>query len=499
MPTLTNMKNSTLVLLGCSISLLLNQFCSSPKEKNTATIEKDALMASPLVKRVQQLFETGGGDSTLQDFIQVNLEPIDPGFKIPALQSPVFATYGNQWVFFGGRKSGLHNMNNDPPAFPNLLANDSIWVVDLIQKTAVGVPLPKAYFTYLSGSSMLHFQDGETLYASGGYTSLDNSKVSNWTSDSFFEINIPNLILYVTSGGTSPSLEQVFTKVISDPFLQVTGGEMMVVNGNFYLIGGQNYKGAYLPGNNGAYTSAIRKFSLKSEGNGWMLTDTLSIIDSVKLHRRDYTLARVITADTDSMGAVIYGGVFNRQGLGYRAPVYLNGLGSGNPTVTLDQETLQKVNLYSAAQIDAVLAFGQYRVSRVSILGGITYMSYDSNSGGLIVPEIPLPFSNLISSYYTNGQGETIEMVQTPPNPMMPGFLGTNALFFPLENLRYGDSDTIIDLNKVFPDDTQGPVLVGYMYGGISSPVANPMSGMQNYNTKVNNTLFGVYMTLGLE
>ncbi len=488
------MKTSILRILGLALILSVNQFCSAPSES-----EEDEMVTSPLTRKIQSLFQRSSTDSTVSDFIQVNLKSIDPGFRMPALQSPVYATYGSQWVMLGGRKSGLHSMNNDPPAFPNLMANDSIWVIDLVNKTSIGVPVPPAYFPYLSGSSMLHYQEAETLYASGGYTSIGNSEVSNWTSDYFFEINIPNLIQYVTSAGTAPALDQVFTKVITDPFLQVTGGEMMVSNGNFYLIGGQNYKGTYIPGNTGDYTSAIRKFSIAPNGNGWMLTDTLSVIDSVKLHRRDYTLAEVITPGPDSLGAVIYGGVFTKSGLGYRSPVYLNDLASGNPSVTLDAQTLQKVNLYSAAQIDAVMAFGEYRVSRVSILGGITYMSYDKDSGGLTTPELPLPFSNLISTYYTNGEDETIELVQTPPNAMMPGYLGANAIFFPLPGLLYGDSQSIIDLNKVFPDGVSGPVLVGYMYGGIDSPVANPMSGMQNYNTKTNSTLYGVYMTLALE
>ncbi|MDN3204108.1 hypothetical protein [Algoriphagus sediminis] len=493
------MKNSILRILGLALILSLNQFCSAPTEDREGDEMVLATETSPLMAQVQGLFEGANEDSTVSDFIQIHLEAEDLGFLIPALQSPVYATYGSQWVMFGGRKAGLHNMNNDPPAFPNLMANDSIWVVDLDAKKTTGVPVPPLYTTYLSGSSMLHYQEGETLYASGGYTSIGDTTISNWTSDHFFEINIPGLIQYVNSGGSTPALDQVFTKVISDPFLQVTGGEMMVSNGNFYLIGGQNYKGAYLPGNTGDYTRAVRKFSLTTDGINWMITDTLSVIDSTKLHRRDYTLAEVITPGPDSLGAVIYGGVFNQYGLGYPSPVYLNDLGSGVPSVTLDEETLQKVNLYSAAQIDAVLAFGEYRVSRISILGGITDLSYFPDSSGLGESDIPLPFSNLISTYYTNGEDETIELVQTPPNALMPGYLGSNAVFFPLPGLLYGESESIIDLNKVFPGDASGPVLVGYMYGGIESPVANPMNGMQNYNTKTNSTLYGVYMTLGLE
>lgn len=491
------MKNLFIRSIGLIGILCLNQFCVATKNKGNNSMTLARLDSSPLASEVQALFESNTSDSLPQDFIQTRLEPVALDFQIPALQSANSAIYQNKWVLFGGRKSGLHSMNNDPPAFNNLTTNDSIWVVDLEAKTVIGVPMPSAYAQYLTASSTQHFQEGASLYVIGGYTYSGESKVSNWTSDFFHEINIPSLIDYVSSQGVSPSFDQVITKQISNPFLQVTGGEMIVSNGNFYLVGGQNYEGAYIPGRNGEYTSAVRKFRLDQDGSNWVISDTLSIIDEENLHRRDYNLAEVITPGLDSLGAVVYGGVFNRQGLGYQSPVYLNDLGSGDPSITLDELTLQKVNLYTSAKVSAVLAFGEYRVSRISMLGGITYMAYDPALKELAIPDgLPLPFSDMISTYYTNGEDETIELVQLPPNEMMPGYLGANAIFFPLASLLYGDSQSMIDLNKVFPGSPTGPVLVGYMYGGIESPAATT-TGMNRIETTTNATLYGVYMTLG--
>lgn len=492
-----------LVVRALSILLigLLFQFCATKKNTSTSGLGADMEMEfaiSPLASKVQKLFENTDSDSVAPDVIQVSLRAVPLSFEIPAIQSATSAFYEGKWVLFGGRKSGLHSMDNSPRPFMNLTANDSIWVIDLVGKTAVGVPIPEDFAQYLTASSTQHFQEGDLLYVSGGYTYSDDSEVSNWTSDYFHEISVPNLISYVTSGGTSPSFDQVINKQIADPFLQVTGGEMMLANGNFYLVGGQNYVGPYTPGTNGIYTSAVRKFRLGQIGSDWVITDTLSVVDEENLHRRDYNLAEVITSDTDSLGAVIFGGVFNKQGLGYRSPVYLNGLGTGKPEITVDDQTLQKVNLYTSAKINAVLAFGEYRVSRITMLGGITYLEYNKDSRQLSVPsadEMPLPFSNMISSYYTNGEDETLELVQLPPNEMMPGFLGANAIFFPEPALLYGDTESIIDLNKVFPGSANGPVLVGYMFGGIDSP-AGTTTGMDRIQTSTNKTLYGVYMTL---
>ncbi len=486
------MKNFKLVILA-----LLPLIYSCSESSNVAT-DTEFVESSTLVTKAKEMMALGANPGEVQDFIQMSLEPVSLGFDIPDLQSAAYATYEDQWLIFGGRKSGLHSMNNDPVAFPKLTANDSIWVIDLAQQSSIGFPIPAEYRQFLAAGSMLHYQEGTTLHVSGGFTYTDTTTVSTWTSDRYFEIDIPGMISYVQSGGTSPTFDQVILKEASDPFLQVTGGEMMVSNDNIYLVGGQNYVGAYIPGNNGIYTSALRKFNITGSPGNWVVSGKDSIVDSVRLHRRDYTLAEVITADTDSIGAVVYGGVFTKNDMAYQSPVYINGLGSGQATATLDQQTLQNFNLYSAAKVESVLAFGDSKVNRVSILGGISYQAYNADSGGVYTPfwTLSLPFSNVISTYYTDGESSTIELVQLPPNKLMPGYLGSNAVFFRLSQFLYGDSDSVLDLNKIFPGNETGPVLVGYMFGGIDSPVPNTRVPGKIYPTTTNNTLYGVYMTL---
>ena len=115
---------------------------------------------SPLASKVKQMLKLGAYTEGVQDFIQLSLTPVDLNFDIPDLQSAAFATYNDEWVLIGGRKSGLHSMGKDPVAFQKLTANDSIWVINLENQTSVGYPIPEDYKRYLSAGSMLHYQDG---------------------------------------------------------------------------------------------------------------------------------------------------------------------------------------------------------------------------------------------------------------------------------------------------------------------------------------------------
>src|SRR5690606_32943212 len=186
-------KNLLTLLVGL---LLLCQACSTSNvKKNAETVPPTALQQKAL-----DLFEISSADSLPADFIQTILQELSVDFHLPAIQSQVSALYEGKWILFGGRKSGLHSMNNHPPTCTNRQLNDSIWVIDLVNQTSQGMVVPARYFKFLTASSQQYFQDGETLYVVGGFTFSDStSKVSNWTSDFFHEINLPNLIQYVAT------------------------------------------------------------------------------------------------------------------------------------------------------------------------------------------------------------------------------------------------------------------------------------------------------------
>ena len=120
----------------------------------------------------------------------------------------------------------------------------------------------------------------------------------------------------------------------------------MQVGSYFYLIGGQNYNAEYNAGTTGDYTNAIRRFSLQQQGGNWVIADTASLIDPVNLHRRDMNV--VPGPGSNNFDAVLYGGVFTKMILLYRNAVFIGGLTTGNPTISIDS-TEQMANQYTCA------------------------------------------------------------------------------------------------------------------------------------------------------
>lgn len=489
MPTHYSQKIKSHIAFYASVIFVMMSCNSSQNPQNTAT--ETSLAASPPLFTMEQF---AAGNNIFRFHVQ---PPIGLNFKKPALQACATATYNDYWIFIGGRKGGFHGLDNAPPPFRTVVANDSIWVIDYIHQTSTGVPVPAVYAKYLAATNTQYYQVGNYLYMCGGFTIADSSVQNfNWTSDRFFEINIPNLLAYVNSGGTTPALNQVFTKVIQSPFVQVTGGEMLVVNNNYYLVCGQNYSGFYASGNTGAYTNAIRKFNVTNVSGNWSITDTLSVIDTVNLHRRDLNVVPVIAYGPDSIRAMIYGGVFTPQGLGYRNPVFISGLANGTPAITVD--TLQqRVNQYDCARAKLAYKNSGFEFNITALLGGISLMEYDTATQQLVTGDngIPMPFSKIISYMFTDGNEICYEFIQLPPyDPFMPGYLGSDAFFKPLPQYIMAGTNDIIDMAKVFP--ASGEILIGYMYGGIVSPQASTFSMTKSIQTNANSFVYPVYIEI---
>jgi hypothetical protein len=188
--------------------------------------------------------------------------------------------------------------------------------------------------------------------------------------------------------------------------------------------------------------------------------------------------------------AIILGGVFTPEDLSYNKPVYIHGLSAGNPSISVGT-SVQTCNQYSCAVVQMMIAPGTGML--YGLLGGISEMQYSNSSGGLVTgdPGGPMPFSNLIDFIITNGDS-LAEFVQTPPQPLMPARIGSNAAFIPLPEYLDQGFGNIIDLVKVF-SDTTSMVKIGYLYGGIHSD--GPTSGTTangHVVTYANNVLYSV-------
>jgi hypothetical protein len=439
-------------------------------------------------------------DSILQSKSEtVNPFPLTVELKntnipLPALQSFAFAVYQNYWVFIGGETIGFHGTSNNPQPFLTSYANTLIWVIDIRGERTYSVPIPQQYLLSLAVTNPQFYQVDSQLFFCGGFTVSDASKTAfDTTSNYLFKIDIVHLIKYVIGGGTGPTLQDIFPIVIQNDFFKVTGGELIIVNNIFYLVGGQDFEGDYSPGATGNYTNAIRKFSLQQNSSSWSIVNMDSLIDPVNLHRRDFNLVPYVALD-GSLECILLGGVFTKQGLSYNNPVYIKGLSEGNLSIAIG-DLSQKCNQYTCAVVPMMVYPGAGMV--YGLLGGITYMEYDQDTEKLVVGDkgVPMPFSNLIDIIISS-TSESIEFVQMPPQELLPAYIGSNACFIPFAEYLTEGSGSIIDLNKVFYYKS-GKISIGYLFGGILSD--GPTSGTTpsgHVNTYANSKLYVVSIEL---
>jgi len=419
---------------------------------------------------------------------------------VPAIHSFASAYYNGLWVFIGGKKNGFHGKSNNPPPFRVTTVNDSIWVVDFVNRKSWGVPVPGNYLYQLACTNPAFCQDNQLLYLCGGFTATDSTtRVLNTTSSWFMGLNLSNLVQYVQSGGNGSPFSNVISFTINSPYVQVAGGDMLLTNNNFYLIGGQNYNTAYSAGQNGIYTNAIRKFSIAQQNNGtWTLTDTMTVTDLSNLHRRDMNLVPYWV--NGRLQATLYGGVFTPTDEAYLNPINISGLGSGQPAYNVEVSK-QMINQYTCSH--ATMSFNNMPLALTVFFGGITYQEYNMQTGKLQVGDhgVPMPFSNLISMMIRYRNLPSPEYVQLPPNyPLLPGYIGSNAQFIPLPQYVLNGHTETLDGDQILNAYQGQPLLIGYLFGGIVS--MGPTSGTTANGyiaTYANPKLYGVYLNLNDE
>lgn len=442
---------------------------------------------------MQLLLKTAGpADTPIAAPYYFTLEPVSLQCRVPALQSFVFASYQGLWFFIGGEKNGFHGTGNDPKPFNAKFANDSIWMIDPVAQQSWSVPVPSAWKPTLCATNSAYDQNDSLLFICGGYSRTDTAQPNfNYTSNSFVAINLSSLISYIKSGGSSMPFDYTVTRQAQSPYVQVTGGALLQYGNYFYLIGGQNYNRNYTPGVTGIYTNAIRRFSLQNSNGTWLISDTASYIDPVNLHRRDMN---VVTAPGDGVDAILYGGVFTKDGSAFRNAVYIGGLNQGNPFIRVDSSQ-QIANQYSCAV--ATISDSMFSAVVSVFFGGISYEIYNKDSAKLVVGDngIPMPFSNIISTMISDNNARSIEMIQYPPyGPLLPGFIGANAIFIPAPHLEMTNRPGVIDVAKINKDSSSSAQL-GYLFGGILS--RGPTSGTTpkgHVPTYVNQVLYKVYL-----
>ena len=377
---------------------------------------------------------------------------------MPGLQSFAWGQHEGQWFLIGGRTDGLHR-RQPPFAFLATENNTNAYVVDATTQQVWSVSintLPTALKEQLQSTNMEFEQRDSTLYCVGGY-GYSNTSADHITYPSLTAIDLPGVMDAIRNG---QSIVPYFRQ-LSDTRLEVTGGQLRLLNDQFLLVGGQRFIGRYNPmgpdfgpGFIQEYTNAIRRFDIDDNGVNLALTDYSEVVDTVNLHRRDYNMLPQIMPD-GSEGLTVFSGVFQ-----YGADLpWLNTVDISDSGYTVVPAFEQLLNQYHTAH--ATLYDSTANIMHSLFFGGIGRYYFNS---GTLMDDQNVPFVNTISLVSRAGTGAMEEAAVGE----MPALLGASGEFIPLPGMPQQAKD-IIRLDELSGDT----VLIDHVVGGIESSAQN--------------------------
>lgn len=407
---------------------------------------------------------------------------------LPALQSFAVGTSGGRWLLLTGRRTGLHKISNDlENVFPPSGASDSVYVVDPAQRrvwSAPVGPLPQPIRDALKVANAQAYQDGDWLYLVGGY-GMDTRADSMLTFPTLTAVNVPGMIRAVVN--RQPLLPHV--QQVRNFALKVTGGQLMKLDGLFYLVMGQRFDGlysanpAYYDQFTQEYKESVQRLRITPSPLAMTIVDTMKQDPndfSAPFHRRDLNVVGAFAPDGTKRLAV-YGGVFTPgTASGYRTPIYLEGT-----QARVDSTFLQAMSQYDCASL---LLYSRASGQMHTVLfGGISLYSYDAQKMQ-IHQDTELPFIRNVS-VITVGPGGT---TQTAYPWEMPARLGADARVILDPTAPHDDENDVVMLDGLAAGRA---VRLGWLYGGILSDVGN--TDDQQRQTRASRALFEVWVTPG--
>lgn len=416
----------------------------------------------------------------LLNFVGVKAQPDD--FEITLEEAVLnglsgihsFAVAQNQseWLWVGGRVNGLHGYL-PPSSFPAYTQNEILTVVNLntaqIWTSAIDL-LPDSVAEHISSSNMEFYQEGDYLYFIGGY---------GWSAAANDFITFPKLTAIHVSGlidaiknGTNIA---PFFRQITYPELAITGGQLGKLNETYYLIWGHTFTGRYNHINGPTFTQnysyQIRKFEIEDDGNSLNITGYSAVTDSAHFRRRDYNISPMIFPD-GTEGFTAFTGVFQPD----KNLPYLNSVDIYASGYTVNNTFQQKLNQYHTARLPVWDSTSN--AMHTVFFGGIGQYVPDSLNPNLWVEDTLVPFVKTVSriTRVSNASYETSLPIQ------MPGFIGANAEFIPIESTSLFTHSKIFRLDAI---DT-ARTLVGFIVGGIVSPRENIFQGNESESSAYN-------------
>jgi hypothetical protein len=409
----------------------------------------------------------------------------------PALQSFAFAIDGDKWLLIGGRTNGFHRTSTREATFPTANSNQDVYVVDLTLNRAWKAPLPNSLLYQLSSTNMEFYQDGGALYLVGGYGSNcgEDKPECYQTFPNLTAIKVHQLVQAIIAGQKDIS---PYIVSITDDRMKVTGGELLKLGNNFYLVFGQDFEGIYKGGITGKYTEQVRRFQINFDGARLSIANYQAFnppdgggVDS-QYHRRDLNVVESIRPSTSVRGLTAYGGVFTKTAGAWTNPVNLDQDAAGNTRIAVDTGFNQKMSQYSCARV--LMFSASRRTMFTTLLGGISLYYYD-DKGKLVPSNIDnfMPFINSITTLARFGTGQTVEWPQ-PPSIALPELMGANAVFIPVPGIPLmPGTHEVINYDRLPP----GRTLVGYLYGGIHATAPQVSFINPSY---ASSTIYGVFV-----
>lgn len=410
---------------------------------------------------------------------QIAIEPV----SIPDLvgvQAFAWGQYDGKWLIVGGRLDGLHR-RQPFASFDAQGNNKQLIVIDPVAKKKWSTSLTTLSTSLqeqLSSTNMEYYQENNYLYIVGGY-GYSATAADHITFPYLSAIHVPDVIDAVVNGNAiAPSIRQV-----SDTMFAVTGGYLNKIYSTFYLTGGQKFTGRYNPmgpthgpGFVQAYTNAIRKFNVVDDGTNISITHLDAVVDPTNLHRRDYNVVAQIFPNGQE-GLTAFSGVFQTN---VDLP-YLNSVNIDSNAYQVNNNFAHYYNHYHCAHVP--IYSPSKNEMHTLFFGGIAQY-YDS--AGTMVQDNNVPFVKTIARVTRNSNGEMSEY-KLPVE--MPSFLGASSEFIPAESAAFFNSD-VLNLDSMNDDS----VLIGYVFGGISSSAANIFFINTGTESVASNQLLKVYL-----
>jgi hypothetical protein len=418
-----------------------------------------------------------------------------------------------QLLLLGGRyqPSGLHQFALNNNNFPNpntqmMVINPATGSITSFSVLTLGWPLAGA----LSAANQASFYDRPSgyLYVVGGYgpmTSDDNP--SNYgTFGSMIRFNAAQVVNAILSNSTDQKRAAAIAPLIqqfNDQRLAVTGADLFLQNGQFFLVFGQTATGMYEPFGNGhftqTYTCNVAQFTINPQNFSSGILAYGASSPNNDYHRRDGNVLLTRDPSTGATTIGAYGGVFPPGIIGaYSRPVFItSGPQLQEPTTQL------KFGAYDCPVISAYSQKGQ--TTYETFFGGIGhYFFFQSPSQAAAYQKVAqegrndgMPFVADISTFVQPATGSTQEWIWPAPVPAIgfpppdnqpfPSDLrGAGATFIPIPSASVLGADGVVQLDQL----PSTPVQIGWIYGGIEAQ--NPLPLVPNTGTQACAAMYSV-------